>query len=1108
MIQAGHGGAVDHLHLSADGRMAASASAAEGTVRIWQVPAGKLVATFQAPDNTVRSLRFAPGGHAALLAASGRHLVLWDARSRRVLGRHDAQSEVLAARFSPDGRFIAYANAERSLVVLDVGTLSVKARLENPGWPRHPSVHLAFSPDGGRIAWTAPSAASAVELVDWRSGRSLATLPIDGPLADLEFLPDGLQLMTHVRVPRPGEGSRIQVWNLAGRQARAVPLAPGTWVGTAQPLGNGRLGYSSGDQLTVVDLATGAAMHRHEFGEAFPLARSALFAGPNGDVLLVGGRDGTLGAWSLAAGRYQEWTPTGSSVADAVHTGPSLLTLGAHAGPALLWDLTSAAPRPLRTADDFFSSGTVAADAMALTTDRTVVALATRAYPDPIRLFDIRTGRQLIALGERLHATSARLALSGDGAWLALRSGLRDTVELFDLRAGGPPRTLRVGTTSTGPEHLFLNPDGSRLVVAGLREIRAFDTRRLELLWQRSSEEIGSHATLQAAALSADGTRLVLATASSVVLLDAVHGARLAATEAGWRPASWPGCIVFAPGGAAVYFGDLAGEIWSWDLNAAKPTRVAASSGSGPVKSLSFSPDGRHLVVAEQVSVVLRDARSGAWLARLAQWDDGNWLAVDPEGRFDAARLEGMTRAHWVSPDDPGQALPLESFMREYYEPRLLAKALAGGPRPRPRPLAGLERVLPRVRVASVRQDSRRPWMLEVDIDVERGAAGSRHQVRDLRLLRGGRLVASERGPLALDAHGKARRSFRVATTGGEKPEPVLLEAYAFNADGVKSVTHALRHVPEQPARKLSRTAYLLHVGVNRHENPAWDLAFAANDARRLGDVLEQHLGDGTQFDRVVRVDLVSAGDSAQGLPTKANIGAVLRRLSGPTADAGALAQIPGAQHLRTAGPADLVLLSFSGHGFATADGEFHLVPLDTGPGTTREVTESLRTHSISTAELSDWLGNVDAGELVLIVDACHSAAAIQGTADFRPGPMGSRGLGQLAYDKGMRVLAASQAADFALESRALRHGLLSYVLINDGLERRMANHRPVDRQIELEEWLSFAVERVPLVYQELAGGGKLRGAALVGRTGPGQRPALFDFTRGSPGPALLEWVD
>ena len=65
--------------------------------------------------------------------------------------------------------------------------------------------------------------------------------------------------------------------------------------------------------------------------------------------------------------------------------------------------------------------------------------------------------------------------------------------------------------------------------------------------------------------------------------------------------------------------------------------------------------------------------------------------------------------------------------------------------------------------------------------------------------------------------------------------------------------------------------------------------------------------------------------------------------------------------------------------------------------------------HCISSADLSAWLRDVDAGEWVLVLDACHSAAA-GAPPGFKPGPLGSRGLAQLAYDKGMRVLAASQS--------------------------------------------------------------------------------------------------
>jgi len=124
---------------------------------------------------------------------------------------------------------------------------------------------------------------------------------------------------------------------------------------------------------------------------------------------------------------------------------------------------------------------------------------------------------------------------------------------------------------------------------------------------------------------------------------------------------------------------------------------------------------------------------------------------------------------------------------------------------------------------------------------------------------------------------------------------------------------------------------------------------------------------------------------------------------------------------------------------------------------------------------------------------------------------MGSRGLGQLAYDKGMRILTASQADDVALESDLLRQGLLTYALVHDGLEARQADFNPQDRRITLAEWLGYGVERVPTLdaevkrgaVQSFGRGQKSRGVVVLysqqenapRKTGV-QQPALFDFAR------------
>src|SRR5262249_45264546 len=149
---------------------------------------------------------------------------------------------------------------------------------------------------------------------------------------------------------------------------------------------------------------------------------------------------------------------------------------------------------------------------------------------------------------------------------------------------------------------------------------------------------------------------------------------------------------------------------------------------------------------------------------------------------------------------------------------------------------------------------------------------------------------------------------------------------------------------------------------------------------------------------------------------------------------------------IRPAQPDDLVLISFATHGEADDRGVFYLYPYDTGPA---ETSEGSLTNRISSEELSLWLRDVDAGELVMILDACHSGAAPG--ADFKPGPMGSRGLGQLAYDKGMRILAATQADNVALGSGASRSGLLTTALIREAIEKRGAAR---NGRIMIQDWL------------------------------------------------------
>jgi hypothetical protein len=298
-------------------------------------------------------------------------------------------------------------------------------------------------------------------------------------------------------------------------------------------------------------------------------------------------------------------------------------------------------------------------------------------------------------------------------------------------------------------------------------------------------------------------------------------------------------------------------------------------------------------------------------------------------------------------------------------------------------------------------------------------------------------------------------------------------------------------------------------MGVNYTEKPNNNLRFTANDARQMQENLGKRLHEQGLYEEVVNIPLISdfsvGGISAQeasfeqsqtgqitvteNTATKAHFQAVLDVLAGKTADAELLKSIKNSDKLRQANPEDLIIISVSSHGFADKNGVFYLLASD---GKT-----------ISSDELSLWLRDVDGGEMTLVIDACRSASAVE-TADFKPAPMNSRGLGQLSYDKGMRILTATQADNVALETNKTRQGLLSYALLQNGLNDFQADFKPQDRTIVMSEWLNFGVERVPRLYEEASSGqtkivretNDTAESETQQRQEKTQRPSLFDFSR------------
>jgi uncharacterized caspase-like protein len=257
--------------------------------------------------------------------------------------------------------------------------------------------------------------------------------------------------------------------------------------------------------------------------------------------------------------------------------------------------------------------------------------------------------------------------------------------------------------------------------------------------------------------------------------------------------------------------------------------------------------------------------------------------------------------------------------------------------------------------------------------------------------------------------------------------------------------------------------------GVNKYENSSYNLNFAVPDVEEISQAIKQQqnrLAQDAKLKQYTNTEIVSLTDEDA---TKENTLLALRRFA-----EGEKASIPtdASEKLKSElgkikpiQPEDALMIYYAGHG--TSNGQrFYLLPHNF---TGANGVKSLDKQGVSDIELNEALEKLDAGRLLMAIDACQSGQALGAQNEGR-GPMNSKGLAQLAYDKGMLILTAAQSQQAALEAvningKEIKHGLLTYALLQ-GLTDRRAD-KDGNEQLWEREWLDFAVEKVPQMQLE-----------------------------------------
>lgn len=1019
---------------SPDGRVLAT-TAGDKPITLRELATGR---ELPSPADAIAPIVFDPTGHVIAARVRGGPAALWDAASLRRTGSLGVGTVPMA--FTRDGRQLVTREDIGVEIMLRVWDVATRIQLRTLKLGREyecANCFLTISPDA---SWVVRGGFDEPNLALW-SLKNSDTRP---------------RLWSDLRAPIAFSQRSDRVFATYNRNIWSLAMSSGTQsCSFAQPVASTSavalrvtpvertpqwLATASGGDIALWDLQSGL--------------QTAMFGGQSQQVTALAFSSPTsLASGTTPSNRAVTWLPRMRFAGEVVTAVPNwvqpscipdagsearVATKVAPSGTAL-WDVAQVQPLP--------SPGDIRAPLVVAPNGEWIASSsASHAW---IRVWSAVTGDQIQALDgsdtTQLHSSSdhiSALAVSAGGDRLASSPSEGSAISVWNMKTRTRMATLP--GDSRGVAAMAFNPINGALASAG---------------WSRSVVVSQPTRGVQLATWTV--------TAAAVVLAYRPDGARLAA----------------AIGDEVIEYDSLGGEVQRYTGHA------------NNVTALSYSSDGTLLLTgSDDGTTRVWDATSGATLATLVSFRGGNdWLVVAPDGLFDGSTA-AWKQILWRFGNNTFDVMPVEPFFMDFYHPGLLAEILAGKRPKAQTDLGALDRRQATVKIkvanAATAAIGAVDRYRDVTLVVREAARDRQHAagsgVRDVRLFRNGTLVRVWRGGITLDTQGVATLvAPRVAVVAGENH----FTAYAFTRANIKSVDAEVR-LTRKDSLGRKGVAYILAVGINAYADPKLNLTYADSDADDFGLTLkavQQKLGAYSD----VRVITLKDADA-----TKQNVLDALARL------AGTIPAMPGRvapqvlQRLQPAQPEDVVFVYFAGHGAApgAASKRFYLIlhefQLSRGSSGARPRPDATIAGAINDLELESALERVDAGQIVLVIDACQSGATLDAD-DPRQGPMNSQGLAQLAYEKGMYILAAAQSDQAARELGRLGHGLLTYALVEDGLKQGRADDAPHDGQILLREWLDYATQRVPLLQREGMQNMGKRGVSVSILTGEEMRSVL-----------------
>ena len=1055
VVKSGHFGYVETLTFSSDGKLLASGSE-DKTIKLWDVLMGVELRTFVGHSAKISSLAFSPDGK---LLASGSHdgtIKVWEIATGKVIKTQKQRSSdntdlVNSVAFSPDGKILASAGNDIKLWNVATGeivrTIDILAEDFSKDF-----YNLSFSFDGKQLfsvyegsikIWNVESGLESRTVNKFAKDETLITYNLVGEtfitkVNDKKFKISNLNSETEItnlvgdldgvnfasfsldgkNMATANDDNTVKIWDLNLRKEIKNLVGHLKAVDCVAFSPNSQLLASGGrdNSLKLWDVATGKVIYNFD-GNSTNVNSIAL--SNDGKFLANGSDDDTIKIWDLKNGSVQKTLKENSSAVCSLVFSADGKTLASRSYDGLtLWDIATA--QRIGTVEGSHQNEC----SIAFSPDNKKVAGIFGGHS--IKIIDAESGNEMQTFSENPKAITS-LGFSADSK-LLVSGGYDATVKLWDVTTGREIKSFDVNDNSTAVYSAAISPDGNFAAAGCWDYVKIWDVK--------SGVEI-------------------------MKILQPVLTARLS----------------FSPDNKTLVSIGYEDSIRFWDVKSGSETAY---------KKLPdwVSFDG-YLAVGKINGEIVKAVRDGAKInlinldtkeiqASLISITKNDWLITTPEGFFDGTP-SAWKQLIWRFNDNTFDFAPVETYFNDYFYPNLLQDVLNGNS---PKPKAGqelekIDRRQPKVEIASTVNTDKRTTTVTIEVadNVDKKKQPDHQETsgaQDLRLFRNGSLVKVWRGDVFDKASGceeiKSNKSRRVRcqTQVSIVADENIFTAYAFNSSNVKS-NDDVAIIKGADALKRSGTFYVLAVGVDKYKDASRNLKYAVADIDSISAelVAQQTKLTNKQY---AKTEIIKFTDDNA---TKENILLALKRFT-QNGDKVGLPNNPAIQKelakIQPTQPEDALIIYYAGHGTASKD-RFYLIPHDGFPKETtisEKSLEELYRNSISDEDLEKVLETVDVGKMLMVIDACNSGQALN-SEEQRRGPMNSRGLAQLAYEKGMYILTAAQSQQAALEVTKLGHGLLTFSLL-EGMQKA---EKETDGAIVERKWLDFAVAEVPQLQLE-----------------------------------------